>query len=415
VTDPHLLVELAMRFGTPLYVYDLAAVRAAHGVLRGALPNGASLYYSLKANPNWEVAEQLRLLECRAEVCSSGELSAALHGGWEASDVLYTGPGKSRAEVEQALARGVRRFSLESEADVADVEDAARVAGVEVRSLLRLNPQEAASSAGLSMAGASPFGVDTSAILGGEFVLPPAGGPVTVDGLHVFSATNQSSGEAILAAAAAAADAVAAVADALAIDLQMVDLGGGFGHAYGKGGGGADLACMRQRLVGTLDQALPVWRSVDLCFESGRFLVAAAGTLVTRVEDVKRSKGATFAVADAGINHLGGMGALGRIPRTGFELRLLPRPGAPAAEDAAAGSTTVVGPLCTPLDVLARQSPLPHLRRGDLLAVPNVGAYGLTASLLGFLGRPCPVEVVVDENARVSASRLELARREVVG
>ncbi len=401
------LAELAHRFGTPLYVYDLADVRAAHAALRDVLPVGCSLYYSLKANPHPHVARQLRELECRAEVCSPGELGAAAAAGWDGLDVLYTGPGKTSDEIELAIARGVRRFSVESETDAARVADAARSATSDVRLLVRVNPGSSAA-AGVSMTGASQFGVDGTTLLERGFTIPA--GPAIVDGFHVFSGSNHAGVEEIVSAASVAANAVLAAADALGVDPVVVDLGGGFGHPYGRSGGRPDLACARAGLEAVLQSAFPRRTGVDVCFESGRFLVGGAGTFVVSVEDVKVSKGLRFVVADGGINHLGGMGALGRIPRAGFELTVVD---AEACATTGGPAATVVGPLCSPLDVLARGRTSGHIARGDLLAVPNVGAYGLTASLLGFLGRACPVEVVVDGENVVSATRLELTRSEL--
>ena len=157
-----------------------------------------------------------------------------------------------------------------------------------------------------------------------------------------------------------------------------------------------------------LDERLPGWRRAapQVAFESGRYLVAASGTLVGRVVDVKESKGEVFVVLDTGINHLGGMAGLRRIPR------ILPDV-APAEGDAEPRESVLTGPLCTPLDVFGRGSELPSLEPGELVTIPNVGAYGLTASLVAFLGFDPPVEVCLDGEEVVSASRLALGRAPV--
>src|SRR4029077_14530077 len=145
-----------------------------------------------------------------------------------------------------------------------------------------------------------------------------------------------------------------------------------------------------------------------LAFESGRFLVASAGSLVATVVDVKVSKGKQFAVLDSGINHLGGMPALGRLPRVQplFSARW------PQEETDSSCLVDVVGPLCTPLDWWVRGRPA-QLAPGDRIVVPNVGAYGLTASLVAFLGRECATEIVIDGDGVVDATVLTLKRTSV--
>jgi diaminopimelate decarboxylase len=172
---------------------------------------------------------------------------------------------------------------------------------------------------------------------------------------------------------------------------------------------------LRTALTAVLDEHLPGWRDGEpvIAFESGRYLVGDSGRLVTTVTDVKNSRGNTYAVLDAGINHLGGLSGLGRL----LPLSAQPLSGSgPAADDAGdrePAMVTLAGPLCTPADILARAVDLPGLRPGDLLAFPNVGAYGLSASLLGFLGHPAPAELVVDGTETVSAGRLTLRRHTV--
>jgi hypothetical protein len=147
-----------------------------------------------------------------------------------------------------------------------------------------------------------------------------------------------------------------------------------------------DLSGLREALD-VVWKASPLHGKAQLCFESGRYLCAGSGTLITTVLDVKQAGKKTFVVLDTGIHHLGGMSGLGRIPRAAITLQNLTarREGEMVAD--------VVGPLCSPLDSLARGQKMAPVEVGDVLAVPNVGAYGLTASLLGFLSHETPAEV----------------------
>jgi diaminopimelate decarboxylase len=148
--------------------------------------------------------------------------------------------------------------------------------------------------------------------------------------------------------------------------------------------------------------SFPRWRqgSPRLAVESGRYLVGDSGTLLAGVSNVKLSRGRKFVILDAGINTFGGMSGLGRLLPVSVGIE----------GDEATERASLVGPLCTPGDVLGREITLPVLGPGDLVAIPNTGAYGPTASLLMFLGRPSPAEVLVRSGEVVSVSRIERTR-----
>ncbi|EYT81903.1 decarboxylase [Streptomyces sp. Tu 6176] len=433
MTGSALLAGLAERYGTPLYVYDLAELRAAHAALRRALPEEARLYYSLKANPHPELVRELAAAGCSAEVCSESELDAARTAGVPAADVLCTGPGKTEAELRHALTHGVRRFSVESPVDLARLGATARAAGVRAEALLRLNPETYPAGAGLAMGGApTQFGSDVSWVRRSPEAFRTEG--VDLIGYHVYSGSNVHEPAQLAHWFTAAADAVTEAQRALRLDLRAVDLGGGFGHPYLVPGGRPDLGALRPLLTRLLkDRIAPLAeRPVELAFESGRYLAGAAGRFVVRVQDVKTSKGRRVVVADGGINALGGMAGLRRIPpmaatavtltagsggRTGGAGSIggPERTGGaenfPSAEPT--GEALLTGPLCTTLDVLNARLPLPDVRPGDLLAIPNCGAYGMTASLLGFLGRRPPAEVFVDAGRVRAATVLRLSRHDI--
>ncbi len=398
--------RLATRFGTPAYVYDLAAVRAAHADLCRALPRPAALYYSLKANPHPRLVGELAGLGCRAEVSSPGEVEAAISAGVDPGSTLMTGPGKTEDGIAHAMDLGVRRFSVESARDLARVGALAERRGVMTECLLRVNADEAVPGMGLAMTGtASQFGTDAAQVASAPELFRGAGAAV-VTGLHLYMGTNLDSTQTLLRQFRTAAATAARLAGLLGT-VDEVDLGGGFGTPYAREGSRPRFPALAGRLSELLDAQLPGWRagSPSITFESGRYLVGDSGVLVCQVVDVKVSKGQVFAVLDAGVNHLGGMAGLRRLPPIRPVIR-------PHGGELCAIPTTVVGPLCTPLDTFTRAADLPPLAVGQLLSIPNVGAYGLTASLLAFLSHPSPVEVVVDADEVVSVSRLSLTRTE---
>lgn len=402
---------LLAQYGSPAYVYDLDQVRAAHGALRQALPASSTLYYSLKANPHPALVAELNRLGCQAEVSSTGELQTALDSGCVAACCLYTGPGKTLHEIRYALERGATSFSIDSPADLRKVATVAEQLDTPARVLLRVNPSDAVPGLGLTMTGGpSQFGADAAWIRQRpqDFSSTPW---AQIVGFHIYMGTNITAADTLLHTFAVASRLAAELAEVLQIELQVVDLGGGFGHPFATPGVRCNFSELRAPLEALLDDALPGWRDgyPHVAFEAGRYLVASSGTLFSTVQDVKESQGRPFVVLDSGIHHLGGMAGLRRVPRIGAQILQVD---GVDAEDAEVGlhDAHIVGPLCTPLDHLAQGVDLPSLTPGAVVAVPNVGAYGLTGSLLGFLSREAPVEIVLDGQQIAEASQLLLTR-----
>ncbi|MFB0840130.1 type III PLP-dependent enzyme [Arthrobacter sp. E44] len=403
--------EIAEQYGTPAFVYDLGVVQEAHMDLRRALPSPTSLYYSLKANPHPEVVAFLHALGCRSEVSSIGEVTAAINAGVPADEILLTGPGKSAEMLRDAIGQGVRRFSVESADELSRIDDVSGDAGITTDCLVRVNADISVPGAGLNMTGtASQFGIDYSKIVSSPEAfsdLPNA----RVIGLHLYMGTNLSDTDSLLAQFAVGLDIASSLMPTMP-HIREIDLGGGFGAPYGKEGTRPTFPGLATALEDLLDDKLPGWREghPEVTFESGRYLVGECGTILSRVVDQKTSKGTVFTILDTGVHHFGGMSGLRRIPNISPQLtRVGTDVEVPFGHDTTV-ETTLVGPLCTPLDVLGRGSPLPRLRSGDLVMIPNAGAYGPTASLIGFLGHPAPVEVILRDGRVHSASRLTIMR-----
>lgn len=378
------LKSLAEQFGTPLYAYDLASVEERASTLRASLPDEAHLYFSFKANPLPALARELRRNGCRAEVTSTGELQAAREAGFRGEEMLFGGPGKTEREISAALQAGIRWFSCESWTDLARIAEGAKSAGCDVQLLLRVNPTEP-PAAGLAMTGVeSQFGLDEDVWCADVPSLPER---IHIRGVHVYFGTQVTSMEALVQNTTRAIGAAQRISERLRFRCDVVNAGGGFPWPYGTDHTPPDLRGMREA-ISEVWAASPLSQGGQLWFESGRHLVASSGALVARVLDVKPSRTKRFVVLDTGIHHLGGMSGLGRIPRAALTFCNLTRPG---TDETAV--TDVVGPLCSPLDSLARGIHLSDTKTGDLLAIPNVGAYALTASLIGFLNHPAPLEV----------------------
>ncbi|RSM82622.1 decarboxylase [Amycolatopsis sp. WAC 01375] len=405
---------LAERFGTPLYVYDLDDVRAARRQLFDALPSEVEVYYALKANPHPGLVKALCSEEggagagkvCRAEISSTGELANALAAGVPAADILYTGPGKTVEELRTALTQGVRTFSTDSVTDVRRVGEVATDLGVVAECLLRINSATASATTGIRMTGTpSQFGFD-SEVLGEVLPALRAVKGVEIAGMHFFPLSNAQDEENLVGEFRHTIELAAHLRDQHGIPLRLLDIGGGFTVPYGQPGPRGGYPKLRGELAAALDTHFPRWRDGDptIACESGRYLAGGSGVLVTRVANVKMSRGRGYVILDAGINTFGGMSGLGRL-----------LPVSVAVTDGADGRASLVGPLCTPGDVLGRDVAVPDLGPDDLVVIPNTGAYGPTASLLMFLGRPAPAEVLIRGGDVVSVSRIEHERVYVFG
>jgi len=392
--------QLVERFGSPLYTYDLATMGAAHADLVGQLPASSRLLYSVKANPHPELIRHLHRLGCGVEVSSTGELDAALVAGVSIGDIVHNGPAKSRTDLEHAVNAGVRLFSVDSAAQLRALGHVAAQHDRTVDVLLRVNGDSHAAGAGLAMTGtASQFGIDAAALEAdpGSFHAPH----VAVRGLHFYLGTNVTDEAALIDVFGTAVRLAERLRAVLPGPIDILDLGGGFAAPYARAGSRTQYPGLRRALTELLDRHMPHRPAVY--FESGRYLAAECGRLIATVQDVKESKGRTFVLLDSGINHLGGMAGLRRVPPLMPELSTTGTGRTPVTCD-------VVGPLCTPLDAWSRRVQLPRMSAGDVVEVPNVGAYGLTGSLIGFLSHEPPVEVILDGDCPLHVSRLALIR-----
>lgn len=381
------LKDLAQQFGTPSYVYDLNEAKQRVEELQGLLPaqTNPRLMYSFKANPLPSLAREHCANGCQADLTSPGEIEAAKLAGFAVDKALYGGPGKNAHEIHDALTAGIRSFSVESWHDLSEIAAAARQAGVKVRCILRINPLDP-PKAKLAMAGvASQFGFEEGSFqVADRSKLRDVEDVISVEGTHIYWGTQMSDVDALTACFQSGVQTAENVSRCLGFDLRVLNLGGGFPWPYAKNGV-RELSGLKASLAEVYAECGAA-RDAEWWFESGRYLSASSGTLLTRVMDIKVSKERKYVIVDTGIHHLGGMAGLGRIPRFSIDvLPLEPRQGEMTAD--------IVGQLCTPLDCLGRNLTLPELGVGDLVAIPNVGAYGLTGSLVGFLSRPAPMEI----------------------
>ncbi|HTW92366.1 MAG TPA: diaminopimelate decarboxylase [bacterium] len=393
VADGVTLEEIAAKYQTPLYLYSATAIRTKLRLLKQSFP-AFDICYSLKSNPNPSVCDILRRSGSGAEVSSPKELATALAAGFTPENIVYVAPAKSAADVEQVLRAGVHAIVADSASDLELIEAAARSLAVRPRVLLRINTKESQPEAKEVMVGGpSKFGFDEERV-----VTDVTGAKLEnarIAGIQVYSAS-QVLDKVWLGTHI---EYVFKLARRLSLEigfkLETVDFGGGFGVPQNEGDTELDLAGLAEAVSASLAAFRAENPNCRLLFESGRFLVAEAGVFVTRVVRVKESRGRVFAICD------GGMNAFSRpvFMRIRHPARLLNR----LDEGRGAGDegrglrrVDVCGPICTPLDCIAKDEHLPMPKPGDLVGLLNAGAYGYTMSLLDFMSRGRPTELVAD-------------------
>ncbi|MFZ5485102.1 MAG: pyridoxal-dependent decarboxylase, exosortase A system-associated [Pseudomonadota bacterium] len=384
------LSRLAERVGrTPFYAYDRQAITDRVARLRAALPTDVHLHYAIKANPMAAVVQHLCGLVDGFDVASGGELKVVLDTPMAPDKISFAGPGKSESELRQAAAAGIV-VNLESELEMARLAQVGIALGLRPKAAVRVNPDFELKSSGMKMGGGpKQFGVDAERVP--AMLERMAELPIDFHGFHIFSGSQNLKAEAIMEAQRN----TFALARRLAADapgpVRLLNLGGGFGIPYFPGETPLDLDAVCEHLASLMPEARRDFPEAELVIELGRYLVGEAGIYVSRVIDRKVSRGQVFLVTDGGLHHhLSASGNFGQVIRKNYPVVVGNR-----VESAEPVSASVVGPLCTPLDVLGDKMPLGHADVGDLIVVLQSGAYGLTASPTAFLGHPGPVEVLV--------------------
>jgi diaminopimelate decarboxylase len=397
--------DIAAEFGTPLFVYDAAVLDRKWTELRETLPPEFSICYSVKANPNRTILRRFLDKGAGLEVASAGELQQALAAGCPADRILFAGPGKTEAELEGALRAGVGEIHVESSLEARRLTQIARRLRVRARAGLRVNPGAEVQGGAMRMGGKpAPFGVDEENLdeVIDSLLADPA---VEFRGLHIFSGTQILDATVLVNQYRRGIEIARRLAARLGRPLATLDFGGGLGVPYFSTESPLDTHKLRELLQGLMveiegDRSLAGTRFL---VEPGRFLIAEAGVYVARINDIKVSRGKTFYILDGGMNHhLAASGNLGQVIKRNFPLAVVNRLG-----EAPAHNVDVVGPLCTPLDTLARDAALARAEVGDLVGIFQSGAYGLSASPLGFLSHPTPAEVLaVDGTSTLIRPRL---------
>ena len=376
------LQVLAQRLGTPLHVYSASAIRERIQALLTALQGlDALVCYAVKANPNLAVLEMMAEAGLGADIVSVGELQRCLRSGIPADRIVFSGVAKSAEEIAAALAAGINRFNVESRDELNLLQSLAAARGANARASVRVNPDVDALTHAKISTGKSEnkFGVDIDEARE-WFADSLRLTHVRLDGLHVHIGSQMLSVDPVrLALQRVAAFWRELAAAGHAIDT--IDVGGGLGVCYRD---------RRDQPVSISEYADVIRKALDgfggrILLEPGRWLVAEAGALLTRVLRIKQGRQRRFLVVDAGMTEL--------LRPSLYDAwhEIVPisrREGPPRRYD-------VVGPVCESSDTFALERPLPPCEPGDLLMIRTTGAYG-AAMASNYNSRPLAAEVLLD-------------------
>ena len=371
---------------TPAYVYDLTVVGQRFRQLAQAVP-GMGIRYAVKANPHPAVLGHLVALGALVDASSIGEVRRAIAVGAGPGVISFTGPGKRQSEIEEAVASGIGHLVVESLHQAQMASAAAMRLGVSQKVLARISPATSPWGFGARMTGvATQFGIDEEEAAG--TLAEIAGLPgLKLDGLHFYAGSNSLDAGAIGANMQNCAELAQRLIATLHSLPGRLIFGSGFGVPYHAGQVALDL----DAVAGRVRAALAPLAGMAMDLELGRWLVAPAGQMLTRVLTRKAGRGAVIAICDGGFNaHLAACGMMGSVVRRNWPIRNVTLP------DGLPEKITLAGPLCTSIDLLARDLVVAQAAVGDLLAVGLSGAYGPTASPQGFISQPRVREVIWD-------------------
>lgn len=362
-----------MKSATTQFVYCLKEIELRYNELKQAIPN-RKIYYSIKPNPNATILEFIAQLGLEAEVSSAGELDAALDAGFTPSLIVYGGPGKTVKDILYAAEKGVISFSLES---ITELERLAIVEGLVQKKLNRILRIFIPNNNGRlnMMMPNSKFGITLE-----ELKMYVTKNNDVIYGIHIFNGTQIN--EVNFRKSIYETNYVLfEIEPIIGYKLKYVNYGGGLEWPFMQSG----TAIISQ------NEVMGILSDIDSCFEFGRYLVASCGTLETEVLDVKERNGLQILIVSAGVNILNGISSSGRLIRQKPHFYV-----ATNENNDEILPTAVYGPLCTPADYLTLETLLPRLSPGDILAIPNCGAYAANTGLNNFLLREPAIEVIIE-------------------
>lgn len=378
---------------TPFYAYDRQLIINRVKQLKSTLPKEISLHYAIKANPYPSLVQLMAAQVSGFDVASKKEMLLAMQTGMPVNKISFAGPGKTSEDIEAAIIAGVT-LHVESAGEIAKVEFAAKHLKLKANIAIRVNPKFELKSSGMKMSGgAKPFGID-------EEQVPQILQGLNLElmhlrGFHIFAGSQNLNAEAIMAAQqqtfTLAEKLVMLTKQLTKVKINYLNIGGGFGVPYFTNEQVLDVTAIAENLKILLKQYATLVDGLELILELGRYLVAEAGIYVCKIVDKKVSRGTNYLVCDGGLHHhLANSGNFGQVIRKNYPVAIGNKLNGKELEQ-----VNIVGPLCTPLDILADKVMLPEASLGDYVVVFQSGAYGASASPKDFLSQPQLSEILL--------------------
>ncbi len=378
---------------TPFYAYDRQLIINKVSQLSKILPKEISLHYAIKANPYPSLVQLMAAQVSGFDVASKKEMLLALQTGMPAKNISFAGPGKTQADIEAAIITGVT-LHAESENEISKITIAAKQLNLKANLAIRVNPSFELKSSGMKMSGgAKPFGIDEEKIPAELKSLSLE--QINLRGFHIYSGSQNLNEQAIISAQkqtfSLAKELIELSTSITNKKIDYLNIGGGFGVPYFAKDKALDMQLIANNLNNLLCQYYDCIEDIKLIVELGRYLVAEAGIYVTKVIDKKESRGTQYLVCDGGLHHhLANSGNFGQVIRKNYPLAIGNKLNGTELEQ-----VNIVGPLCTPLDILAEKVMLPKADIGDYVVIFQSGAYGASASPKDFLSQPELSEILL--------------------
>lgn len=384
------LCDLKSRAGkTPFYAYDRSIIENNINHFKSSMPSRLGLHYAIKANPMPALVDFISPLVDGLDVASGLELNVALNSGKSANAISFAGPGKNLLELEMAVATGAT-INIESATELERINQLSETIGKPANIAVRVNPDFELKSSGMKMGGGSQqFGIDAEQVP--EVLNTIKSSDHYYKGLHIFTGSQNLNSESIKVAHENIFALAARLQRDAKMPIQSLNIGGGLGIPYFPGEKPLQLNEIADALELHLDGFCQEFGDTHIAMELGRFIVGNAGIYVCEVTDIKESRDTRFAIVNGGLHHhLSASGNFGQVIRKNYPVAIGNKMAQPNT-----GPIQIVGPLCTPLDIMANKYNLPDVDIGDLVVIYQSGAYGFTASPRDFLSHPQPVEMLV--------------------
>ena len=382
--------ELAQKVGqTPFYAYDKQVIKATIDKLRASMPDQLAIHYAIKANPMPELVEFMASLVDGFDLASKGEMLVALQTSMPVEHISMAGPGKSDDELRAAINAGVT-INMESLGEMRRIITIADETGITPVVAIRINPDFELKASGMKMGGGpKQFGVDAELVP--DMLADIKQSPLDFVGFHIFSGSQNLREEAIIEAHEKTFELAERLLPHVPSEIRKLNIGGGLGIPYFPGEQRLKLDNISTNLESHMNAFLDRSPNTRIIMELGRYLVGEAGVYIAKIIDKKQSRGHTFLVTNGGLHHhLAASGNFGQVIRKNYPVAIATNMQSEGTEN-----VSIVGPLCTPLDILADKMDLPVADIGDLVCIYQSGAYGLTASPRSFLSQPECMEILL--------------------